>query len=303
MYANPGDMDGTIDLWWAKSDGNDIAGYKVYSGTTPGVYGKPLEAGNTNHYQFTGLINNKEYYISVSAYDMDGNESLPSKEIIAIPRDEDTEPPVFSSFYPSEVVEETDFYIKCTINDHSDIYDDNTGADGQGVYLAWDIDEISEKSYVMRMSQISPNTFVTDSRIPGQPLGTTIKYRVYAYDNDFDLGNIEDRTKGVSEEHTVGLIQSPSIAYNYPNPAPSGQYTDRTIFRYYTSSNAKITISIYSPAGFLVDRLDGQSQGEGYDEIEWNISSIASGVYIYTIEIQPISGNKQVIKKKLAIVK
>ena len=52
-----------------------------------------------------------------------------------------------------------------------------------------------------------------------------------------------------------------------------------------------------------MDSLESEARGEGYNETEWNISNIASGVYIYIIEIEPALGSKQVIKKKLAIVK
>ena len=41
----------------------------------------------------------------------------------------------------------------------------------------------------------------------------------------------------------------------------------------------------------------------GYNEKDWDISNVASGIYLYIIEIQPASGSKQVIKKKLAIIR
>ncbi len=266
-------------------------------------YGEPIIVGKVNHYSITGLINNKEYYISVSSYDIDGNESLLSKEIVGAPLDEDTEPPIFSKFYPSEVVAETDFYIKCQISDLSGVYDDETGSDGQGVYLIWDVDELTPDSHVVRMKETSNGIYVTSSKIPGQPLGTKIVYQVYAYDNDYDWGRKEDRKQGFSEKQMITTIAAPSRAYNYPNPAPAGEYTDRTIFRYYVPTSARIKINIYDLAGNLIDRLESVSKGGDYDETEWNISSIASGVYIYTIEISPYSGESQVIKKKLAIVK
>jgi hypothetical protein len=93
------------------------------------------------------------------------------------------------------------------------------------------------------------------------------------------------------------------MAYNYPNPAPSDQYADITIFRYYVASDAQVKISIYDVAGHLVDRLEAEARGGNYNETKWDISHVASGVYMYTIEIQSDSGSKQLIKKKLAIVR
>ncbi len=303
VYTNKAKMDGVIDVWWSEVNNGNIAGYKIYIGTSSGVYGDPIIVGKVNHHSITGLINNKEYYIAVSSYDIDGNESLLSKEIVAVPLDEDTEPPVFSNFYPKEVVAGTDFYIKCQISDLSGIYDDDTGSDGQGVYLIWDVDELTPDSHIVRMRETSNGIYVTNSKIPGQPLGTKIFYQVFAYDNDYDWERKDDRKQGFSEKQVINTITAPSIAYNYPNPAPAGEYTDRTIFRYYVPAIAQVKISIYDIAGNLVDKLESVSKGGDYDETEWNISNVASGVYIYTIEINPYSGENQVIKKKLAIVK
>jgi hypothetical protein len=258
----------------------------------------------TDYYMLGSLTNGTVYYISVIAYDTEGNESLHSIEVTAIPEDDDTNPPSFSAFHPREVVEGTAFYIKCNISDASGIYDDSSGADGQGLYLVWDSDgELSENSRKAKMSISSPGIYITDLRLPGQSLGDQFVYQVHAYDNDYDWDRAEDRTRGISPEQTVKIIPAPSKVYNYPNPAPAGEYTDETIFRYYVTSNADVTINIYDIAGHLVDSLESEATGGSYNEMEWNISDVASGVYIYVIEIQPALGEKQIIRKKLAIVK
>jgi hypothetical protein len=305
VYAHKGSMDNTIDVWWLVGEEADLAGYKVYySGVPPSSHGDPMSVGVTGHCVVTGLINGAVYYVSVAAYDTEGNESLRSSEVTATPGDDDTEPPSFSAFYPREVAEGTAFYIKCGISDPSGVYDDSSGADGQGVYLIWDNDdELLESSRKVRMSLLSPGVYITDAKISGQSVGDQFIYQIYAYDDDCDWGNKEDRSPGISQEQTVKVLPSPSRAYNYPNPAPAGEYTDKTIFRYYTNSDADVEISIYDIAGHLVDSLEAEAIGGRYNETEWNISDIASGVYIYVIEIQPASGDKQVIEKKLAIVK
>jgi hypothetical protein len=303
VYINNIIIDGVIDIWWKMNEEPNIAGYKVYFGTKSQNYDKIFDAGLVNHYVVTALENNKEYYLCVTAYDKDGNESLKSMEVSAIPKDEDTDPPVFSSFYPNVVVENSEFYIRCEIKDESGIYDDNTTDKGQGVYLIWDVGELSEDSNIVGMSKLRSDEYVTDKRIPGQNLGSHIIYRIVAYDNDFDWGRLDDRTKGISELQKVEFTSAPKKVYNYPNPAPSGAYTDSTIFHYYIDSSSQVTINIYDISGNLVDSLNEQTTSSGHKETEWNISNIASGVYIYTIEIQPDSGNKQLYKSKLAILK
>lgn len=56
-----------------------LTGYKVYHGTSPGVYDEPiivLEPTVTK--AFTGLYDWSPHYFAVSAYDPDGNESAKS---------------------------------------------------------------------------------------------------------------------------------------------------------------------------------------------------------------------------------
>jgi len=68
-------------LQWAANQESDLAGYRVYHGTTSGSYGSPQNAGKTTSYQFTNLDSNKTHYFSVTAYDTSGNESSPSPEV------------------------------------------------------------------------------------------------------------------------------------------------------------------------------------------------------------------------------
>lgn len=304
IYAHKGTVDNTIDVWWLMGEEPDLAGYKVYSGSSSRVYDEPADVGRQGYHTLTGLTNGTTCYISVISYDTEGNESLYSTEVTAIPEDDDQDAPTFSVFYPNEVAEGTAFYVKCRIFDSSGVYDDSSGTDGQGVYVIWDNDgELSVSSRKMRMSLLSSRTYISDARIPGQAIGSNFIYQISAYDNDHDWDNADDRTRGISQEQTVTVVQSPSEAYNYPNPAPAGEYTDRTVFRYYVHSDADVKISIYDIAGKLVESLEDEAIGEGYNEKEWNISNIASGVYVYIMEIQPTSGIKKVVKKKLAIVK
>ncbi len=304
VSAYSGGVDRTINVQWAESEEDDLAGYKLYYGVSSRNYGEPVLTGLTGYYMLSDLINDAVYYISVTAYDTDGNESLFSREVVAAPKDEDTEPPSFSVFYPRKATEGVGFYIKCRISDPSGIYDDSSGANGQGVYLLWDNDgELLENSHEVQMSQLSSDKYITDVKIPGQSAKANFVYQVYACDNDYDWEDADDRSRGLSQEQTMEFLEAPSRAYNYPNPAPAADYGDRTIFRYYTASDADVRIGVYDLAGRMVGDLEDRAIGGRYSETEWDISNMASGVYLYVIEIQPISGVKQIIKKKLAIVR
>lgn len=304
VEAHYGNMDRTLSVWWNERTESDVAGYRIYYGTSSKAYDKSVAVDLTYYCTLTELTNGTKYFISVTAFDEDGNESLYSKEVTAIPQDEDNEPPSFSKFYPRGVAEGVKFLIKCSIFDPSGVYDDSSDADGQGIYLVWDNDgELDETSYKIQMSSLNSDTYITDEKIPGQSVESHFVYQIYAHDNDNDWDESADRTPGKSPEQIVEFIKVPNEVYNYPNPAPAYGYGDKTIFRYYVKDEADVKIGIYDIGGQKVGDFETQAIGGQYNEQEWDISNIASGIYVYVIEIQPSSGEKQIVKKKLAIVR
>jgi hypothetical protein len=68
----------TVTVTWQPNTEPDLAGYKLYVGTSPGVFGAPIVVGKVTSYQVTGLMPGNTYYFAVSAYDANGNESQPS---------------------------------------------------------------------------------------------------------------------------------------------------------------------------------------------------------------------------------
>ena len=90
-------------LQWAPNQEPDLAGYRVYHGTSPGNYGSPANVGKTNTYQKPNLESNKTHYFSVTAYDSSGNESTPSPEVSTFIQAPD--PPSLTSPNPSTILE------------------------------------------------------------------------------------------------------------------------------------------------------------------------------------------------------
>ena len=58
----------------------DLAGYKVYYGTSPGTYDSIIDAEDVTTYTITDL-SAATYYFAVTAYDEIGNESGYSNEV------------------------------------------------------------------------------------------------------------------------------------------------------------------------------------------------------------------------------
>jgi fibronectin type 3 domain-containing protein len=80
--------DGEISLEWNSNREADLAGYKIYYGTSPRHYTDsvivrvPQEPqGETTRYRLKGLTKNRKYYIAVTAFSRTGQESAYSKEV------------------------------------------------------------------------------------------------------------------------------------------------------------------------------------------------------------------------------
>ena len=69
-----------VTLAWDANTETDLAGYKVYYGTVPGVYGAPITIGKITTYTVTGLAPGT-YYFVVTAYTGTGLESGFSNEV------------------------------------------------------------------------------------------------------------------------------------------------------------------------------------------------------------------------------
>jgi hypothetical protein len=94
-----------------------------------------------------------------------------------------------------------------------------------------------------------------------------------------------------------------SRVYNWPNPVKA---TDgfRTHIRYYTASDASVTIKIFDMAGDLVTDFGGRTfhAPAGLDqEVEWDVSGIQSGLYFAHIDAKGATSSGTSIIKVVVI--
>lgn len=86
---------GTISIAWDPVADEDLAGYRVYYGTSSGNYSQSVDVGNVLETTLTGLSDCTTWYVAVKAYDAAGNLSESySNEVSGWPR------PVVSSTSP-----------------------------------------------------------------------------------------------------------------------------------------------------------------------------------------------------------
>ncbi len=95
---------GSIKLAWDPVGDPDLSGYKVYYGTSSGIYTNSTPTGTQTSVDITNLQDCKVYYLAVKAVDANGNESVSfSNEISGISA------PVPSTVTPNSAKQATNF--------------------------------------------------------------------------------------------------------------------------------------------------------------------------------------------------
>ncbi|MFQ3675437.1 MAG: Ig-like domain-containing protein, partial [Endomicrobiia bacterium] len=87
---------------------------------------------------------------------------------------------------------------------------------------------------------------------------------------------------------------SRNSVFSYPNPAVGKKVS----FRFFTPKTTEVKIRVYNIIGHLITEFSVMSEAGKDNEVQWDISDVAPGIYIYTIEAYGHS-----IRKKLSIVK
>jgi len=117
---------GTATLSWTapttNADGTlltNLAGYKVYYGTSSGSYSQIIDVGNLNAYQVTNLTDGNTYYFAVKAYNTSFNESTFSSEVSKTMAITDITPPQISGVN-STSINSSSAVVNWTTNEASD---------------------------------------------------------------------------------------------------------------------------------------------------------------------------------------
>ena len=73
-----------IKISWNANNEPDLAGYKIYRGTSSRSYDFDIDVGNSTSFVITGLQDNVEYFFTLTAYDTARNESSFSGEVSCV---------------------------------------------------------------------------------------------------------------------------------------------------------------------------------------------------------------------------
>jgi len=149
---------------------------------------------------------------------------------------------------------------------------------------------------------INGGNFVKVGYVEGS--GTTTESRSYSFvDTKLDAGSYSYRLKQVDFDGSFNYsktieveVKTPStfsLEQNYPNP-----FNPSTTIRFSIPVETEVSLSVFNTLGQEVAQiLNGRLQ-EGYHEVNFDASSLTSGIYFYRLE-----ADKFVDVKKMIIIK
>lgn len=262
---------GQVVLTWdpttTNTDGTpltDLAGFKIYYGTSSGAYGASQDVGTIpTSYTVANLPENVMYYFAVTAYNATGNESAFSNEVFkVIP---DATPPVISVVTTASLT-------------------------SMGATLTWTTDEASTSQVeygsplVYGSSTTLDNTPVTSHSVTlsGLSAWTTYHFRVKSQDA---AGNLQ-----TSADFTFGTLAPPDMT------SPTGTISINGGNVYATTGMVTLTLSCndsgsgcssmqFSNDGVIFSIWEGFSAGK-----TWALNSGNGNKTVY-VHYRDMSGN------------
>lgn len=244
----------------------DLAGYKIYYGTSTGNYSTVITVGNVTTYTVTGLTDNITYYFATTAYDTSGNESSFSNEVSKIiSPSSDITAPIISNVTTSSI-------------------------SGTSATISWSTNEVSSSqvefgtSTSYGSSTAIDNTQVTSHTVTvsGLTSWTTYHFRVKSQDGS---GNLT-----VSSDFTFTTIAPPDTTL------PTGTILINGGAAYTSSASVTLTLSC-SDGGTGCSQMQISNDGTTWSTLEsfvttksWTLSGGQGSKTVYA-RYRDVAGN------------
>ncbi|MBZ0201336.1 MAG: T9SS type A sorting domain-containing protein [Ignavibacteriaceae bacterium] len=160
----------------------------------------------------------------------------------------------------------------------------------------------SDMSNAVTVGNINSMTYQLDNLNNG----TTYYWAVRAIKSDGSSSIVSQRgafkintITGVDETKKNSVPDIFSLSQNYPNP-----FNPVTTITYSLPFDSKVMITVYNILGQEVSLLRNEVISAGNYEVQFNASNLSSGLYFYSIQANPIDGNKNFIEvKKMILMK
>ncbi|MBX7046260.1 MAG: T9SS type A sorting domain-containing protein [Ignavibacteria bacterium] len=177
--------------------------------------------------------------------------------------------------------------------------------DKRNVELKWSTSkEENNAGFDVERKLASENSWIKIGNVQGAGNSSVMKNYTLE-DRNLSTGKYNYRLKQIdfngnhkyfnlSNEVIVGIPSSFSISQNYPNP-----FNPSTRINYDLPFDSKVSIKLYDVTGKEVASIVNQAQTAGYYTVNFNASSLASGVYFYQINAD---GGSQKFAKTLKMM-
>ncbi|MBD3168535.1 MAG: T9SS type A sorting domain-containing protein [candidate division Zixibacteria bacterium] len=92
-------------------------------------------------------------------------------------------------------------------------------------------------------------------------------------------GNVEWGTEWLVRDGDYNVPTTTALGQNYPNP-----FNATTTIPFTLENSGHVTVTVYNLSGQVVETLADGVMDAGQHTVSWDASSVASGVYFYTLE-------------------
>ena len=134
---------------------------------------------------------------------------------------------------------------------------------------------------------ITPAKLLSRQRdtICNQPLPVNIKHLYYKLTAEDKMGHFSVPSAELAITlNSIGsnyfIIQDYKLFQNYPNP-----FNPNTIISYALKDRGYVKLMVYDITGSLIKVLINETKQPGYYETEFNAKGLASGIYLYRLEV------------------
>jgi hypothetical protein len=143
--------------------------------------------------------------------------------------------------------------------------------------------------------------------------GTTTEPVSYSFrDDNFDKlyeGKILYRLKQIDYDGTTEYTKTASaevqffpaevaLYQNYPNP-----FNPVTNIAFTVPVQSSVKLTVYDQLGQIISVVTNSSFSPGIYNLTWDASSVSSGIYYYSLDVNDVNGKRTTAVKKLIVLK
>ena len=120
-----------------------------------------------------------------------------------------------------------------------------------------------------------------------------------AFAGDFHIRSVlGGPTTGIVDNNTSIIPTAYALGQNYPNP-----FNPSTTIKYALPENSEVTVEVYNMLGERVATLISGFHPAGIHSVQWDASSLSSGVYFYRLAARSSSGQQFTQVQKMILMK